>query len=966
MALSDLIARLQLALGDAYSLEREIPGGGMSRIFVATERSLDRQVVIKLLPPEMVSETSAARFKREIDVAAHLQHPHILSVLGVGSGEGLLYYVMPYVQGESLRDRIKREGPLPMADALRILRETADGLAFAHERGIVHRDIKPENILLEAGHAVIADFGIARALTETSAGLTGTGMAVGTPGYMSPEQVAGESQIDARADVYALAVVGYEMLTGRTPFEGSSMQAMITAHLTETPKALTTLRAETPRAVSAAIAKALAKAPDERFRTAQEFRDALGIEGGAAAGGSRRTLLVAGVAVVALLLAGIGYFAMRGRGGRALDPNVVAVAPFDVLAADLSLWRDGMVDVLSRNLDGMGPLRTVSPSVVVKGWDGRADPRSGAALGHRTGAAYVVVGQLQKIGEDSVRATLSLVNVASGRTIGSDIDRREAIATMDRLADSLALSLVRQLPPTTGLANARVSSLGTRSLPALKAFLQGEGFFRQSQWDSARTYFERAVAQDSSFALAWARLGLTAGWSTSISNVNTTEYGARAGSLNHGLGRRDSLLILVDSLVVGLTKSVPTPRAWDYARRLYATMDTAVKLYPRDPELWYSYGDLRFHYPRAPGILSTDEQTLADFDSSLALDSSVSPVYTHPIELAVILGDIPRAKRYTAAAIAHTSAGAARSRLELVRAFLDYQAGAPLPAVIDTAPFGELSTVGGYVRARADSGEALISLSQAIAKRVGSLPPAQARGFTQHRVEELAYRGHVRQAASVPGAESAPDFSDLMLLGVIPADSARSIMEKRMADSTASPTGGDIAFWVSVGDSANLSRKFASIRKAFPRSPAFEWAFTFANLLEAALKPLARRDSTEALRRFDAIPDSACYACSQTFDFIHARLLAAAGRDSEAYSLLAVRNGAIPATALAVPIAMERGRVAERLGMKREAVDAYTLVVDAWRAPDPELMPVVNEARAGLKRLGADQPAAGEVGGKKK
>jgi len=236
-----LPARLQAALGDAYLLERELGGGGMSRLFVATERSLNRKVVIKVLPPELASEVSAARFKKEIEVAAQMQHPHIVPILAAGSDDDLLWYVMPYVQGESLRHRLKESGKLPVREAVRILIEVADALAFAHRKGIVHRDIKPENLLLEEGHAVLADFGVARAIfaaraasTVDGGNLTGTGMSVGTPTYMSPEQAAGETNVDARADIYALGLVGYEMLAGQHPFgKSGSVQGMIVAHLTE-------------------------------------------------------------------------------------------------------------------------------------------------------------------------------------------------------------------------------------------------------------------------------------------------------------------------------------------------------------------------------------------------------------------------------------------------------------------------------------------------------------------------------------------------------------------------------------------------------------------------------------------------------------------------------------------------------------------------------------------------------------
>ena len=274
--MTDLLQRVQAAVGDTYRLERQLEDGGMSHLFLATEASLNRKVVIKLLPPEHSSAVSAARFKQEIEVTASLLHPHVLPVLGAGAEEGLLYYVMPFVSGESLRNRLDRDGALPVEEGVRLLTEVADALAFAHGKGVIHRDIKPENILLEGRHAVLADFGVARALLVARTGerLTETGAYVGTPGYMAPEQAAGDN-VDARADLYSLATVGYEILSGAPPFSGKSAQAVLAAHLTTLPRPLHELRPEVPASVSAIIQRGLSKAPEDRFESAAEFADAL-------------------------------------------------------------------------------------------------------------------------------------------------------------------------------------------------------------------------------------------------------------------------------------------------------------------------------------------------------------------------------------------------------------------------------------------------------------------------------------------------------------------------------------------------------------------------------------------------------------------------------------------------------------------------------------------------------------------
>jgi serine/threonine-protein kinase len=291
--LTDLIARLQAALGDDYQIEREFASGGQSKLFLAADTRLPRKVVIKLLPPEMGGLIESARFKREIAVLGVLQHPHIVPLLGTGSVDDLLWYVMPFIRGESLADRIK-QGPLPVDEAVRALREIADALAHAHAEKVVHRDLKPENVLFQSGHAMLADFGVAHARLEglrrssgvsmgemrrsvavSNGRLTQHGFAVGTPIYMAPEQFIGDDPADARADVYALAMLGYEMLAGRSPFAQYKGARLMVAHFTELPPLVSHVRDEVPVGIAQVLEKGMAKEPPDRYPTAAEFRDAL-------------------------------------------------------------------------------------------------------------------------------------------------------------------------------------------------------------------------------------------------------------------------------------------------------------------------------------------------------------------------------------------------------------------------------------------------------------------------------------------------------------------------------------------------------------------------------------------------------------------------------------------------------------------------------------------------------------------
>lgn len=288
------LARLQAALDGHFTVERELTAGGQSRLFLATDARLPRHVVIKLLPPELAGAVALARFKREIAVLVKLQHPHIVPIIGMGSTDDLIWYVMPYVAGESLESRIER-GALPIREAVRILHEVSDALAHAHELGVVHRDLKPANVLFQSSHAVLADFGVAHARMESlrsSTGmslsdlrksnpqfglrLTDKGFTVGTPGYMAPEQFVGDEPADVRADVYALAMLGYEMLTGHRPFSEYKGARQVVAHFTEMPPRANKLRGEIPEAIAAVLEKGMMKAPKDRYKSAAELRDALG------------------------------------------------------------------------------------------------------------------------------------------------------------------------------------------------------------------------------------------------------------------------------------------------------------------------------------------------------------------------------------------------------------------------------------------------------------------------------------------------------------------------------------------------------------------------------------------------------------------------------------------------------------------------------------------------------------------
>jgi formylglycine-generating enzyme required for sulfatase activity/tRNA A-37 threonylcarbamoyl transferase component Bud32 len=352
----DLIEQLRGSLAPALMIERELGAGGMSRVFVATEQALHRRVVVKVLPPELAGSVSVERFRREIELAASLQHPHIVPVLQAGQAGDLLYYTMPLVEGESLRARIEREGVLPVVEVAQLLRDVADALAYAHRRGVVHRDIKPDNVLVSDHHALVTDFGVAKALTEAtqSVSLTSAGIALGTPTYMAPEQAAADPHADHRADIYALGALAYEMLTGRAPFVGSSPQAIFAAQLMETPEPCAAHRPDTPPSLDALVMRCLKKQAADRWQSADELLQPLAAiatpsGGTTAARGlpptlSKRTVLRIAVAGSVLAIGLIAGLLLRARAGRAR-----AVAAGVVPAAQA-----GRYDEVSRRLESSG------------------------------------------------------------------------------------------------------------------------------------------------------------------------------------------------------------------------------------------------------------------------------------------------------------------------------------------------------------------------------------------------------------------------------------------------------------------------------------------------------------------------------------------------------------------------------------------------------------------------------------
>ena len=508
------------ALGERYRVERELGRGGMAVVFLAEDLKHKRPVAIKVLHPELSSSLGSERFLREISLAARLSHPNILALYDSGEVNGLLYYVMPYVPGETLRDRLDREGPLSADEALIILHEVADALGHAHGEGIVHRDIKPENILLSGGHAIVSDFGIARAVDAAGGErLTATGLAIGTPAYMSPEQASGVRAVDARSDVYSLACVAYEMLGGDPPFTGGSPQAIMARHALDTPLPLRSVRPTVSEAMDVVLAKALAKVPGDRFATPVELADALG--SAHATGGvklrwrpmlwlrqrsHRFTAAVAVVAVVALAT----VVTRQWLAARAARVTSLAVLPIENLADSTpGYFTVGMHSALRGAIGQTAGVR------VLWGVERyRNSTKFDTTIARELGVDALVRATVAR-SADSVHLQVRLIQARRAERLlwshAYDTDLRGVLAVLDSAAHAIARTVASELPSAPALSRPRPVNA-----ESFEAYLRGMYYLALPQSDSQRkgiVFLREAIDKNPGDPLAYA--GLALGYATS-------------------------------------------------------------------------------------------------------------------------------------------------------------------------------------------------------------------------------------------------------------------------------------------------------------------------------------------------------------------------------------------------------------------------------------------------------------------
>jgi eukaryotic-like serine/threonine-protein kinase len=523
----DPLALLKIAVADRYAIERELGHGGMATVYLAQDLKHRRVVAVKLLRVELAGPIGPERFLREIEIAAGLSHPHILPLFDSGSSNGLLYYVMPYIEGESLRQRLDRERQLPIDDALRITREVGEALGYAHGLGFVHRDIKPANILLSHNHAVVADFGIARAITAAGGDqLTEAGLSLGTPAYMSPEQAMQGSEVDGRSDLYSLGCVLYEMLVGDPPFLGHSAQQILARHVMDPVPSPRTVRATVPLGLEHALLQALAKAPVDRYATVAQFIEAL------------ETTPVSGPQATVVL--------------RSVPPaRSIAVLPFVNLSGDPEneYFGDGLAEELLNLLSGIKSLRVASRTSSFAFKATKTDLR---AIAQTLNVAHVLEGSVRKAG-NRIRVTVQLTGAADGFDLWSgryDRELSDVFAIQDEIARTIVDALQLQL---TGEQAERLAKRATVDPEAYDCYLKGRHHWnnRPIGIPKAVQYFQEAVAKDPGYALAYTGLadcyGSMGGWEGNAMRPDdawpkAAAAARRALELDEGLGEAHTSL----------------------------------------------------------------------------------------------------------------------------------------------------------------------------------------------------------------------------------------------------------------------------------------------------------------------------------------------------------------------------------------------------------------------------------------
>jgi serine/threonine-protein kinase len=977
-------SRLIAGLADRYHIERELGQGGMATVYLAEDLKHHRKVALKVLRPELAVTMGPERFAREIEVAARLQHPHILGLLdsGViteGQGPALPYYVMPFVEGETLRERLARTGPLAVPEVVRLTGEIADALAKAHRTGVVHRDIKPENILLADGHALVMDFGVAKAVSDATSRhhLTTAGVSLGTPAYMAPEQVVADPQIDHRADLYALGLVAYEMLVGGSPYGATTPQQQMAAHVTQTPAPIQLKRPDCPRALDALIMRCLLKNADERWQSAEEIVTELGTiettrpHRASSWPGRRLAGLIA--AILFLVAAALVVRQLVGPPRDSGSPNVLAVLPFTVRGStELAYLGEGLVELLSASLDGAAGIRSVNPHALL-GFVGHSSSAISLERARRVAehfqAGVFVVGDVLEV-EGKLRLSASLFDRKEGAhpLAEATVDGKpgDVLALVDLLATRLAADKYAE----GGARLARAAVVTTSSLPALKAYLAGEQAYRAGQYVAAVSSFREAVEADTAFALAFYRLAMAQ------ERLAWADDSRRSAELAF---RHSSRLSVHDRRFLEAVLAMRRGRSGDAEQQFRAI----VQAYPDDAEAWYQLGEVLFHGNPLRGVSMTVARE--PFSRALFFDPGDLGALYHLVRIAVRDGNRSELDSLAARFLQLSPAGDRTLELRALQAYTTHDSAA-VDSVV--AEFG-----------RAPDGILPIAV-WSVAVFAQNIPGAEriARLLTEPaRPRDVRAQGHVLLAhlALASGRESVA-WSELRAAGELGSserplvdawfralpfvpqsrselDAARAGLARWDAREAGTRSTQSSAFYSAhngvhqtlktyllglldtrVGDTARAMALAGNLDSAGRTAEGPPLALELTQGLSAQIA-LANHRPDSALAELEALRIEGWYELTFVSPFYagalerfsRAELLRAAGRGEEALGWYrGLGENTTQELVFLGPATLAQARIQRALGHPQEAARLYDEFLTLWRESDPPLRPMLDQAMA--------------------
>jgi len=994
---TDRIQAIQRVLGDRYLIQRELGSGGMAVVYLAEDRKHGRLVAVKVLRSELALEVGPERFLREIEVTAQLSHPHVLPLYDSGGEGSVLYYVMPYVEGESLRARLDREKQLPLEDALSITRDVAAALAHAHSRGVIHRDVKPENILLSGGQAVVADFGIAGAVAGDT-GITRTGMVVGTPAYMSPEQASGNVLVDGRSDLYALASVLYEMLGGEPPHTGPSPQAILARQLSGEVRALRPLRHTVTPAMERVIRRALEPAAADRFATVTEFADALQRAAGRGSRASRRSVewvfrvhvqrrswIAVAVLVVVVAVGGALVAILRGGGAAGPTRPGIAVFPFRAMSANAEPWTEQLPDLLAAMLDGTPGLRVADPWALWRSLrpergaraQSPADPAEAGRLARDAGVDRFVLGAIR---ENRGLLQMSVRLYAVGREDALESFMFEGSAeAIDSLAQRVAVELIARTTSgdTTG-ALPSLSQFTTHSPDALKDYLRAREAMRRGRIDSAETAIDRALQLDSTFAMALVEAIGIRSVAYSLRGqfyIGLLPLAERAAADSDRLSERSRLQ--VTATLAAVRTDGPTAAA---------ALGRLLDLDSLDIRAWNSLAFARLVYGWQFGRGPAD--ALAALDRAIALDPTFVPALANHAQISIILNG-PEAAPAERALLARGDTANALSRgtrFALRAVAVPDSLFDSLAAGIARRPIVELTPVLRAVRVlRPDREEALLALIRPTT--APGTETFQADGeWARLRIAE----GHTREMEERIAAGDFRTFDQFrwvqrLLVGAALTGVGDTAVARRAVDALATYVRPETAledfevkpvWWTAwlmaayhatYGDTSVTSRWRRTIG-TFPRGGTSD---DYVGALQADLdaRLLARRgalDSAAVLsglahRLWTIHTENALEATPAPMIRFHtAMLLDATDHPDSAAALL---RSLVPPVTWLGPVtaraAYELGRLEVAAGNTAEAARHYQIAIKLWERGGEEVADWLALARRALEQI-VTEPTSGD------